>query len=314
MSTPSVEPPDPASIASQLGRPSGRNSRASRARDASGRLTPEEFATRAGSADPSWSAFGVSDAETVEGAARLRGAERRADPFQDILSSGPYQAISWEDAAETITTETVGSYFHGESGRFLTEGDFYSRTGEADTERELKQAAGITVVPSLTHYPAPITYAPTSTIYPPRPRTVAAGFDGLRRVLTVVFRDGTYYNYYEVDNLQWGHFVSARSKGRHIKRYLDAHIKGPADMSTIPQAFQELLYRAARTSQIIKGGYTGRQTPTSRGEKRRKVTDPAAKATVRRARRAYKEFSIPNPYQGPKVPRGRPTPPRPPGS
>ena len=43
--------------------------------------------------------------------------------------------------------------------------------------------------------------------------------------MTVIFRDGTFYNYYSVSGLEWTNFKRARSKGRFIRMYLDAKTK-----------------------------------------------------------------------------------------
>ena len=82
---------------------------------------------------------------------------------------------------------------------------------------------GLQVTSTTETTPAAISLIPTSTINPQRPRTVAAGYDPKRNVLTVVFRDGTFYNYYNVAPNIWGEFRKVTSKGRYIKKVLDAH-------------------------------------------------------------------------------------------
>jgi len=74
---------------------------------------------------------------------------------------------------------------------------------------------------------AELTDSPTSTTNPQRPRTYAAGYNSKTRTLSVVFRDGTPWNYYEVTPLEWGNFLRSKSKGRFIKLYLDAKPYGP---------------------------------------------------------------------------------------
>lgn len=98
--------------------------------------------------------------------------------------------------------------------------------------------------------PAPISLVPTSTINPDRPRTVAAGFDERRQVITVVFRDGTFYNYYECDRPIWEAFKANQSKGRFIASQLDFQPRGAANMGKNPVYARESLYRIARTSQL----------------------------------------------------------------
>lgn len=118
--------------------------------------------------------------------------------------------------------------------------------------------------------PSPISEVPTSTTNPNRPRTVAAGYDVREMKLTVVFRDGTFYNYYldglgrAAANRTWQNFKRARSKGRFIYTYLDQLPRGAADVSTMNAAARETLYRLSRTGQILRSGYTGKQKPGSR--------------------------------------------------
>jgi hypothetical protein len=74
---------------------------------------------------------------------------------------------------------------------------------------------------------APITVVPTSSSNPARPRTLAAGYARERKTLSVIFRDGTPWNYYEVTALEWANFKRAKSKGRFIRLYLNQHPYGP---------------------------------------------------------------------------------------
>lgn len=74
---------------------------------------------------------------------------------------------------------------------------------------------------------APFTQVPTKTTNPARPRTTAAGYDQATHTLTVSFRDGTLWNYYEVSPLENANFMRANSKGRFIRLYLDGKPSGP---------------------------------------------------------------------------------------
>jgi hypothetical protein len=183
--------------------------------------------------------------------------------FGDLLTAGPYEALAYEDEFGPVST-TVGGYFRDESTRYLEEEGFYSRRGYG--YRNLGESPSATLVSSVGKSPAPISQSPTSTTNPNRPRTVAAGWDRERQVLTTIFRDGTFYNYYGVSGLEWSNFTRARSKGRFIKTYLDNKVRGYADTASIPSAHQELLYKAARTTQVMKGGYTaGQKVGSKRG-------------------------------------------------
>jgi len=106
--------------------------------------------------------------------------------------------------------------------------------------------------------PAPLTIVPTSTSNPERPRTVAAGYEmdenGMG-MITVVFRDGTYWNYYDVPVRVWEDFKTALSKGRFIKEILDGYQYGAADIGAIDARVRSIIntvYAAARTSQKYK--------------------------------------------------------------
>lgn len=97
--------------------------------------------------------------------------------------------------------------------------------------------------------PAPISVVPTSSSNTKRPRTVAAGYDSERSVLTVVFRDGTWYNYYEVSISEWKTFKSMVSKGRYIYNVLDYKPRGNADTKGLSAGVRKNLYGIARAYQ-----------------------------------------------------------------
>jgi hypothetical protein len=117
--------------------------------------------------------------------------------------------------------------------------------------------------------PAPISVVPTSTINPQRPRTVAAGYDSKEGKITVVFRDGTYYNYYQVSPTEWQAFKARVSKGRYILSYLDTKPRGPADIGSISAEARRAFYKIARGSQIHYGG-----RPDKVGKKTKKPKKP----------------------------------------
>jgi len=106
--------------------------------------------------------------------------------------------------------------------------------------------------------PAELTLVPTSTINPERPRTVAAGFDKIENKITVVFRDGTFYNYYEVSPSEWQAFKARVSKGRYIYSYLDSKPRGPADVAGISAVARKAFYRIARSTQVQSKGRPGK--------------------------------------------------------
>jgi hypothetical protein len=111
--------------------------------------------------------------------------------------------------------------------------------------------------------PAPLTLVPTSTTNPQRPRTVAAGYDEEEEKLTVMFRDGTLYNYYEVDESEWSAFKANRSKGAVIYRMLDFKPRGYADESSMSKGAREAFYRFSRGVQTVKQGKAPGQTKST---------------------------------------------------
>lgn len=66
-----------------------------------------------------------------------------------------------------------------------------------------------------------LPYQPTPSINPPRPRTLAAGYDKDSRTLRVRFRDGTPWEYYDVPPDVWRRFQRVKSPGRFINRVLN---------------------------------------------------------------------------------------------
>lgn len=104
---------------------------------------------------------------------------------------------------------------------------------------------------------------PTSSSNYSRPRTVAAGYDAERQTMTVVFRDGTFYNYYQVTEGEWRAFKASVSKGNPWLNRANKNQgsdglfigkpRGPADVSNISPTVREALYRIVRSQQIVKG-------------------------------------------------------------
>jgi hypothetical protein len=130
---------------------------------------------------------------------------------------------------------------------------------------------------------APLSEVPTSTSNYARPRTVAAGWkrdteNSNVGTLTVVFRDGTLWNYYGVSVDVWKRFYDAFSKGSMLNRggsgrfegELLKYSNGPATIDISDEAMRAL-YITARASQIVyrentkRSGYSKRGTPGSKG-------------------------------------------------
>jgi hypothetical protein len=161
----------------------------------------------------------------------------------------------------------------------VTSGTYYDPTSYNNLAQSARDRA---------YGPAAITQRPTATSNPKRPRTVAAGYDKQRQTLTLVFRDGTFYNYYEVSAAMWQTFKSLPSKGAYIKRYLDKKPRGEAEMSYVSKNAQELLYRVSRTNQILYQGnelYRPRRQPKLESRLPKPGKNPSKGGTNPAARR-----------------------------
>ena len=77
-----------------------------------------------------------------------------------------------------------------------------------------------------------LTERPTNTSNPPRPRTMAAGYDYKSKTMFVrfrgeriargIYRDGASYEYYNVTRREWDRFRTAYSPGRMINQVFNS--------------------------------------------------------------------------------------------
>ena len=120
--------------------------------------------------------------------------------------------------------------------------------------------------------PVPLTDVPTSSLDSSRPRTVAAGYReyvGSRKggqaglgKMTVMFRDGTLYNYYDVTPGEWSNFKDSISKGSpwlnrgfpNGKQQVDGLFinkpRGVASLANVDPDVLENIYQVARVAQV----------------------------------------------------------------
>ena len=136
-----------------------------------------------------------------------------------------------------------------------------------------------------------ITDIPTSSSNWKRPRTVAAGWDRKTQTLTVVFRDGTFWNYYNVPRDVWIRFHDSFSKGPMLNHKsskqsfegdLLAYSNGAADISQMTEEEQALLYGAARAAQIMYREKTPRVNKATGKNYRTQGTSKTRRYTKRR--------------------------------
>lgn len=98
--------------------------------------------------------------------------------------------------------------------------------------------------------PANETQFPTNTKNPERPRTVGAAWNPTKHTLTVIFRDGTFYNYYEISRREWESFKATDSPGQYIALNLDSKPRGFADVTDLDPQIRLMAVTAARMAQM----------------------------------------------------------------
>ena len=78
----------------------------------------------------------------------------------------------------------------------------------------------------------------TTSSNPEKPRTLKAGYDFVTGTLTVVFRDGTWWEYRNVPDFMWYDFQAAVSKGQYLRESgLDSWSDmGPANIDSMPRS------------------------------------------------------------------------------
>ena len=168
-----------------------------------------------------------------------------------------------------------GDYYEPEIGE--TYGNLAATPIRPGTEKYLGQPDGYTQA-------APLSEVPTSTTNPHRPRTVAAGFQieqgATTGKITVVFRDGTYYNYYGVTPREWDLFRSNQSKGVFIRMFLDRKPRGVANASNIDPGIRQQLYRVLETAQRFNSGKLA--SARRRAQKTKAASNMSANPRARR--------------------------------
>jgi hypothetical protein len=163
-------------------------------------------------------------------------------------------------SANVWVSDEAQGYYTDKNGEYVDK-SIYRQSYDIDEE------SGELIVPGLkgpqegeSSAPAQITVVPTTTSNTQRPRTVAAGYDPERGVLTVVFRDGTWYNYYEVTEDEWRSFKGVVSKGKYIYNFLDYKPRGVADTAGMAAGTRKKLYAISRAYQkgvSLRKGTTG---------------------------------------------------------
>lgn len=166
-------------------------------------------------------------------------------------------------------------------------------------EDESEQDAPAPSTPEDNSSPAELTDIPTSTTDVLRPRTVAAGYDSDRRVMTIVFREGAVFNYYDVSPGEWQTFHSSFSKGALLVKgsVFDLKEKSPAVLENLdPLIYAEisyvarlaqLKYRRVNRSRTAQGKLAYASNKSALTEARKKNTLPSFSKISRSVQRKY---------------------------
>lgn len=217
--------------------------------------------------DPAYQEFGASQrtARQIEDYLTQADSNFQNGSFMQMLNASPnrgdgtsgifaaQQAVFSTDVTSQKKYETISSFgFDSWASEFYkpvgVDDDRYDDSDRFGKKFDNRQAAAVS-----------LSDIPTSSTNSARPRTVAAGYDPEEKTITVVFRDGTFWNYYNVPESVWIKFHQAYSKGPLLnnpsskqasKGDLLNYENGPADPSSLSPTAQEFLYRAVRTAQI----------------------------------------------------------------
>lgn len=176
-------------------------------------------------------------------------------------------------APKGFDPEDVGALKASFTGGRLMSFNEYNPMTPDDYEPDIDDEETVGLDDEFDTRPAELTDIPTSSTNASRPRTVAAGYrlySGARRnpreqqlgKMTVMFRDGTIYNYYDVTPGEWQNFRNSISKGapwlnkgfpdgkQKVDGLFVGKRRGPADLAGISESARSQIYRIARTAQV----------------------------------------------------------------
>jgi hypothetical protein len=162
--------------------------------------------------------------------------------------------------------------YYGNTYSQLENGQSPDITKFGDYNPQSSTTAGANTGASPDDSPVKLTDIPTSSLDASRPRTVAAGYQeyaGSRKggqaglgKMTVMFRDGTLYNYYDVTPGEWSNFKESISKGSpwlnrgfpNGKQQVDGLFiskpRGLASLANVAPDVLENIYQVARVAQV----------------------------------------------------------------
>ena len=196
------------------------------------------------------------------------------------MSNADYGGLEGYDSSYAASLRSTFDKAKGGNLNYDTSGEgFYDPKTVEYYQDRFEDANSTTTASEYRVYnpeaPAKLTDLPTSSTNSQRPRTVAAGYDASRGVMTVVFRDGTVYNYYKVSPEEWIDFQTSISKGRPwLNKFgpgtpgiFIGKPHGPADMSAANPDDLSDIYRVVRDAQVRFATKRAYRVQTSTGVK-----------------------------------------------
>jgi len=217
----------------------------------------------------------------VRGTGRVKGLDELTSPADPSV-----REVRYDDSGNLVpkfySPKSLGDY-----AGFVTE------TYDVDDDgNSLTRLTDFDAVSPDTARPAPLTDIPTSTTNFKKPYTIAAGWERYPRqsvayanslgTLTLMFRDGTLYNYYDVPHSVWIGFRSSISKGTFVNRHapdpkLNKYRRGPADVSLVSSPVRDSIYARARQAQYQYARPDGTVGTTARKKTGYNLKNPAYK-------------------------------------
>lgn len=138
------------------------------------------------------------------------------DTYEDLTTSvdAPQQLMPWMTNPSDAAVGPGGVITDQPPPSARTPGSGALMPWMAGVEEELNPFEVLEVnEPTATEW-----YAPTKSSYPPRPRTLTMRYDRQRRILTIQYRNGGTYDYFDVPGTIWYRIKQVRSPGRFIDR------------------------------------------------------------------------------------------------
>lgn len=243
-----------------------------------------------GSRNYSFKGFDKDAVEKIRKEARLSGLPERAlSPVDDKV---PYakSILGLDENGNPQYEIGYQEKFYNPKGPDVTLDSSGKEVVDYKVDFDTVEADGAT--------PAPLTVVPTTSTNASRPYTVAAGWARYPRqsvayenslgTLTVLFRDGTLWNYYDVNHSFWIRFSGSISKGQYINinspnPELNAFNNGPADISGVDQRTLNLIHTTGRRIQLTS---TNKRRYTYTNAKGKEVKAAPGTVVTRRAQKS----------------------------